>query len=525
MRRSIRSAKRGLPRSFLSVGGSPRSLSSDAAPALPRAAGSLLVWGRTDESRLGMRLPEAAQRAALVEAPILHASSATPSSSAPSSAASSAPASASLFGAHGGVAQIVCRASKTLVLCADGSVFAWGSCANLSLGHGERAERCALPRRVEALAGIRIAQIDAGETASAAVSDEGEVFTWGWGGSFWGGNGGLGHGNNAAQARPALVEGLLRAGADGGAARVAQVSVGSAHMLALTADGRAFSWGNGEYGRLGNGKGAQTVPEPVTLLDDLRAAGEAARAKLGPGRGARVAQVCAGYAHSLAVLEDGRLFAWGKNEASQLGLGAAMVMDLNTMEAYPTLVELEAGEGGEPADGGEDPASTARRFNGRVARVAAGSAHSLAITRDGGVWQWGGRLNLHPKPILRGELKVELLPEPADAKAQPAQPAQAKAPAGKGPDGKGDGSVALHGVAIAAGDGSSAVVDSSGRLFTWGKMMSSAVLGHPSTSRLPRFGVRQPTCVHALAAQAVPVSAVSLGSQHAAAITGLPRSL
>jgi len=517
-RGSLRSAKRGLPSSF--SGGSHRSLSAsaDAAPALPRAAGNLLVWGRTDESRLGMRLPEAAQRAALVEAPILHASSAAPSSSSAPAASSSA----SLFGAHGGVAQIVCRASKTLVLCADGSVFAWGSCANLSLGHGERAERCALPRRVEALAGIRIVQVDAGETASAAVSDEGEVFTWGWGGSFWGGNGGLGHGNNAAQARPALVEGLLRAGADGGAARVAQVSVGSAHMLALTADGRAFSWGNGEYGRLGNGKGAQTVPEPVALLDDLRAAGEAARAKLGPGRGARVAQVCAGYAHSLAVLEDGRLFAWGKNEASQLGLGAAMVMDLNTMEAYPTLVELEAGEGGEPADGGEDPASTARRFNGRVARVAAGSAHSLAITRDGGVWQWGGRLNLHPKPILRGEMKVELLSEPADAKA-PA--AQAKAPAGKAADGKGDGSVALHGVAIAAGDGSSAVVDSSGRLFTWGKMMSSAVLGHPSTSRLPRFGVRQPTCVHALAAHAVPVSSVSLGSQHAAAITGLPRSL
>jgi alpha-tubulin suppressor-like RCC1 family protein len=68
------------------------------------------------------------------------------------------------------------------------------------------------------------AQIDAGETSSAALSDEGEVFTWGWGGSFWGGNGGLGHGDSVSQPLPALVEGL-------GSERIASIAVGTAHML------------------------------------------------------------------------------------------------------------------------------------------------------------------------------------------------------------------------------------------------------------------------------------------------------
>lgn len=49
-------------------------------------------------------------------------------------------------------------------------------------------------------------------------------------------------------------------------------------MLALTKDGKVYSWGNGEYGRCGNGRGKQLVPEQVELLADMKvvqvAAGE-----------------------------------------------------------------------------------------------------------------------------------------------------------------------------------------------------------------------------------------------------------
>lgn len=36
-------------------------------------------------------------------------------------------------------------------------------------------------------------------------------------------------------------------------------------------------------------------------------------------------QVAAGPQHSLALAADGRVFAWGKNDASQLGQGGNMV--------------------------------------------------------------------------------------------------------------------------------------------------------------------------------------------------------
>ena len=164
------------------------------------------------------------------------------------------------------------------------------------------------------------------------------------------------------QPAPALVEALQTAGAV-----VRSVSVGAAHMVALTRDGQVWTWGKAEYGRCGNGPGAQATPQPVEVLAEQRA---------------RCLSAAAGGAHSLAALEPGQLWAFGKNESSQLGLGANLVADLHNMEEYPSHVDIEGHE--------------APLFNGRGRAVAAGLGHSLAITEGGRVWQWGARTFLAP---------------------------------------------------------------------------------------------------------------------------------
>ena len=77
----------------------------------------------------------------------------------------------------------------------------------------------------------------------AAISSSGELFTWGCGEY-----GRLGHGDNASQWRPKQVKAL----ADH---RVVQVACGSrdAQTLALTDEGMVFSWGDGDFGKLGRG--------------------------------------------------------------------------------------------------------------------------------------------------------------------------------------------------------------------------------------------------------------------------------
>ena len=215
-----------------------------------------------------------------------------------------------------------------------------------------------------------------------AVSDEGEVFTWGWGGSFFRGNGGLGHGNNVTQPLPALVEALE-------GTPIASVAVGSSHMVALARDGSAWTWGSGEYGRCGNGRASQPLPAPVALLTE---------------RSSRCLSVAAGAAHSLAATAAGEVWGWGKNETSQLGLGAGLVADLHNMEDYPALVEVEGHE--------------AALFNAGAQAVAAGSTHSLALCAGGRVWQWGARTflapTLVPKAVLSPEAKARAGAESAE---------------------------------------------------------------------------------------------------------------
>lgn len=57
------------------------------------------------------------------------------------------------------VKQVVCKAAKTLALTEDGSVYSWGHCENMSLGHGESVFKVGLPKKIEALNGIKIVQV------------------------------------------------------------------------------------------------------------------------------------------------------------------------------------------------------------------------------------------------------------------------------------------------------------------------------------------------------------------------------
>ena len=115
-----------------------------AAPLAGAPRGALVVWGRIDDARLGMRFADDAFTVADLARPGGPAVGPT------------------LLDAPRGAVRVVARAAKTLALTADGAVWSWGTCENLSLGHGEKVTRQATPRRVEALAGIRIVEVRAG---------------------------------------------------------------------------------------------------------------------------------------------------------------------------------------------------------------------------------------------------------------------------------------------------------------------------------------------------------------------------
>ena len=78
------------------------------------------------------------------------------------------------------------------------------------------------------------------------------------------------------------------------------------HSIALTEDGRAWTWGYNNSGQLGDGtRQWQWTPQPVNGLTDI-------------------ALVAAGVQNSAAVTTDGEIWIWGKNSDGQLGIGTTV---------------------------------------------------------------------------------------------------------------------------------------------------------------------------------------------------------
>ncbi|XP_070809971.1 RCC1 domain-containing protein 1 isoform X2 [Pituophis catenifer annectens] len=177
-----------------------------------------------------------------------------------------------------------------LLLAVGGALFSWGGGRHGQLGHGDLESRRE-PRPVEALQGLSVAEAAAGGWHSAAVSDAGDLYLWGWNEA-----GQLGlpskKASEAAVAAAAeeagsvlrnrpLGERSVSPGGDrldvgaadgpGGVeapfvsvqpfpalldlpeeAEVRWVSCGSRHTAAVTGAGHLYTWGWGKYGQLGH---------------------------------------------------------------------------------------------------------------------------------------------------------------------------------------------------------------------------------------------------------------------------------
>jgi alpha-tubulin suppressor-like RCC1 family protein len=127
--------------------------------------------------------------------------------------------------------------------------------------------------------------------------------------------------------------------------------------------------------------------------------------------------VAAGTFHSLAVLVDGSLWAWGNNQFGQLGDGT------NSDRAQPTkigdgFVQVAAGDyfslarkadgsvfawgrnnEGQLGDGSTTNRTTPTALPGRFSHITASAAASLAQDPVGGLYHWGRTLGISSSPM------------------------------------------------------------------------------------------------------------------------------
>jgi alpha-tubulin suppressor-like RCC1 family protein len=270
----------------------------------------------------------------------------------------------------------------TCALTAGGAVKCWGYNRNGELGNGKTADS-SVPVDVIGLAS-GTAAIGMGDDHTCAVTDAGAVKCWGYNDY-----GQLGDGTRTSRSIPMEVMSLA-----GGAASVV---AGWGHTCILSSGGGVKCWGNNENGQLGYGETVEYRFTPVGVLD------------LGSG----VIGIGAGGGHMCALLAGGGIRCWGNNKYGQLGDGTAqtrlvpvavegisqgaarVAAGWNHTCAAMGNGELQCwgwnyyGQLGDGMRATQIRPVTVKRMMEDATDVAAGWAHTCAITAAGGVKCWG----------------------------------------------------------------------------------------------------------------------------------------
>src|SRR5690606_13865854 len=108
------------------------------------------------------------------------------------------------------------------------------------------------------------------------------------------------------------------------------------HTCVLAADRKAYCWGDGAVGQLGNGTyDSETTPVAVSR-------GEMPL-------GATIQQIAAGYRHTCVIASDNKAYCWGQGTKGRLGNGGTsdqntpVAVSQGVMPAGVTIKQITAG--------------------------------------------------------------------------------------------------------------------------------------------------------------------------------------
>jgi alpha-tubulin suppressor-like RCC1 family protein len=212
------------------------------------------------------------------------------------------------------VVSVSAGTQHNLVLCADGTLAAWGYNTYGQLGNNKTTSSSipvAMTTVGSPLAGKSVVSVVAGGFHSLALCSDGTIATWGH--NMYGQ---LGNNTTTSSSVPVAV---TTAGTALAGKTVIAMAAGYFHSLVLCSDGTLATWGYNSNGQLGNSSFIQsTVPVAVSSSGLLA--------------GKTVVALTAGYFQSEVRCSDGTVATWGYNVYGQLGNNST------TQSSIPVLV-------------------------------------------------------------------------------------------------------------------------------------------------------------------------------------------
>jgi hypothetical protein len=197
-------------------------------------------------------------------------------------------------------------------LTSEGCVYTFGSNEEGQTGHGVTEGNQSIPKKVNGcLESKKVVFIASNGEHTACITEDGDTYTWGEGEY-----GRLGHGDETSRSTPKLVDGLV-------GKKAKEVACGGRHTIVLTENGRVYSFGDGDSGQLGHCNFEnQLTPTLINVPLERKC----------------IVQLACGWAHSMALTSDGHLYTWGDGVGQNLGHGGS---DVNY--CVPSIVESLVG--------------------------------------------------------------------------------------------------------------------------------------------------------------------------------------
>ncbi|KAG9158892.1 hypothetical protein Leryth_025030 [Lithospermum erythrorhizon] len=250
------------------------------------------------------------------------------------------------FTANTVVCQVACGAVHVVALSEDGLVQAWGYNEYGQLGRGVTSEGLQGAQIIDGYSRfldeppemVKIIKVASGEYHTAAISEMGEVYTWGLGSMGQLGHCSLQSGDKELTPRRVVsLDGTV----------IKDVACGGVHTCAVTEKGGLYAWGGGQAGQLGlgpqNGIFSCVARDSEMMLRNIPI--------LVVPNGVQL--VACGHSHTLISTKDGRIHGWGYNSYGQAA------NEKSTYAWYPSPVDWCVGE---------------------VRKLAAGGGHSSVLT-------------------------------------------------------------------------------------------------------------------------------------------------
>ncbi|KAI5683723.1 hypothetical protein M9H77_04951 [Catharanthus roseus] len=296
---------------------------------------------------------------------------------------------------------VACGSRHAVLVTKQGEVFSWGDGSGGRLGHGVETDICN-PKLIDSLSGLSIESVACGEYHTCAITDSGNLYSWGDGTHNFGL---LGHGTGISHWTPKR---LTRQIED---LHISFISCGPWHSAAITSVGQLFTFGDGSFGALGHGDLSSTsIPREVETL-----------------KGLKTIRISCGFWHTAAivdVLPDSvssdtssavRLFTWGNGDDGQLGhgdkasrltpccitslsntnfckvaCGQSVTVALTTLGQVYTMGRADYGQLGNPINTGRLPTCVQGKIkNIFIEEIACGAFHVAALSSKSEVYTWG----------------------------------------------------------------------------------------------------------------------------------------